>query len=137
MNVDVFIEYLSSLLPFHVALGLFFALVALTINHLMPYSFSKKPKDALFRKIVFYALIGVVLILSFVGDVFYLFDTIVEAEMLSTAKKEQRLLVELNETKLISSLLSVIVYVLSYFLIAFLLKKYYSLFKCFSVFKFK
>ena len=136
MNVDVFIEYLSSLLPFHVALGLFFALLALTINHLMPDSFSKKPKDALFRKIVFYALIGVVLILSFVGDVFYLLESIVEALGLPE-KKAGRELQDLNETKLISALLSVIVYVLSYYLIAFLLKKYYSLFKCFSVFKFK
>ena len=136
MNKDVFIEYLSSLLPFHVALGLFFALLALTINHLMPYSFSKKPKDALFRKIVFYALIGVVLILSFVGDVFYLLESIVEALGLPE-KKAGRELQDLNETKLISALLSVIVYVLSYYLIAFLLKKYYSLFKCFSVFKFK
>ena len=136
MDLEIFIENLSSLLPFHVALGLFFALLALTINHLMPYSFSKKPKDALFRKIVFYALIGVVLILSFVGDVFYLLESIVEALGLPE-KKAGRELQDLNETKLISALLSVIVYVLSYYLIAFLLKKYYSLFKCFSVFKFK
>ena len=136
MDLEIFIENLSSLLPFHVALGLFFALLALTINHLLPYSFSKKPKDALLRKIVFYALIGVVLILSFVGDVFYLFDSIVEALGLPE-KKAGRELQDLNETKLISALLSVIVYVLSYYLIAFLLKKYYSLFKCFSVFKFK
>ena len=136
MNLDVFIEHFSSLLPFHVAIGLFFALAALTINHLLPYSFSKKPKDALLRKIVFYALIGVVLILSFVGDVFYLLESIVEALGLPE-KKAGRELQDLNETKLISALLSVIVYVLSYYLIAFLLKKYYSLFKCFSVFKFK
>ena len=136
MNVDVFIEHLSSLLPFHVALGLFFALVALTINHLMPYSFSKKPKDGLFRKIVFYALIGVVLILSFVGDLFYLLQSIVEASGLPE-KRAGRLLEDLNDTKLISALLSIMVYVLFYYLIAFLLKKYYSLFKCFSVFKFK
>ena len=136
MNVDVFMQYLSSLLPFHVALGLFFALVALTINHLLPYSFSKKPKDGLLRKIVFYALIGVVLILSFVGDLFYLLESIVEALGLPE-KRAGRELQDLNETKLISALLSVIVYVLSYYLIAFLLKKYYSLFKCFSVFKFK
>ena len=136
MDLEIFIEKLSSLLPFHLALGLFFALLALTINHLMPYSFSKKPKDALFRKIVFYALIGVVLILSFVGDVFYLFDSIVEAESLSQAK-EKHLLEDLNDTKIISSLFSLIVYALSYFLIALLLKNYYSLFKCFSVFKFK
>lgn len=136
MNVDVFIEHLSSLLPFHVALGLFFALVALTINHLMPYSFSKKPKDVLFRKIVFFALIGVVLILSFVGDLFYLLQSIVEATGLPE-KRAGRLLEDLNETKLISALLSIMVYVLFYYLIAFLFKKYYSLFKCFSVFKFK
>ena len=136
MDLEIFIENLSSLLPFHLALGLFFALLALTINHLMPYSFSKKPKDALFRKIVFYALIGVVLILSFVGDVFYLFDSIVEAESLSQAKAKH-LLEDLNDTKIISSLFSLIVYALSYFLIALLLKNYYSLFKCFSVFKFK
>ena len=136
MDLEIFIENLSSLLPFHVALGLFFALLALTINHLLPYSFSKKPKDALLRKIVFYALIGVVLILSFVGDVFYLFDSIVEAESLSQAKAKH-LLEDLNDTKIISALFSLIVYVLSYFLIALLLKNYYSLFKCFSVFKFK
>ena len=136
MDLEIFIENLSSLLPFHLALGLFFALLALTINHLMPYSFSKKPKDGLFRKIVFYALIGVVLILSFVGDVFYLFDSIVEAESLSQAKAKH-LLEDLNDTKIISSLFSLIVYALSYFLIALLLKNYYSLFKCFSVFKFK
>ena len=136
MDLEIFIENLSSLLPFHLALGLFFALLALTINHLLPYSFSKKPKDALFRKIVFYALIGVVLILSFVGDVFYLFDSIVEAESLSQAKAKH-LLEDLNDTKIISALFSLIVYVLSYFLIALLLKNYYSLFKCFSVFKFK
>ena len=136
MDLEIFIEKLSSLLPFHLALGLFFALLALTINHLIPYSFSKKPKDALFRKIVFYALIGVVLILSFVGDVFYLFDSIVEAESLSQAKAKH-LLEDLNDTKIISALFSLIVYVLSYFLIALLLKNYYSLFKCFSVFKFK
>jgi hypothetical protein len=136
MDLEIFIENLSSLLPFHLAIGLFFALLALTINHLLPYSFSKKPKDGLFRKIVFYALIVVVLILSFVGDVFYLFDSIVEAESLSQAKAKH-LLEDLNDTKIISALFSLIVYVLSYFLIALLLKNYYSLFKCFSVFKFK
>ena len=135
-SIYLFIDHWTTLLVYHLAIGLVFAAIALAINHYMPYSFTSNPKDVMYRKFVFYGILIVVFIASFLADSFYILGSIVDELSLSTARAE-RALAELQSTKILSGLISLIVYAGTYFGMAYYLKDQHKLLKCYSVFKFK
>jgi len=135
-SIEMFIAYWTTLLVYHLAIGLVFAAIALAINHYMPYSFTSNPKDVMYRKFVFYGILIVVFIASFLADSFYILGSIVDALSLAPMRAKREL-EALQSTKILSGLISLIVYAGTYFGIAFYLKDQHKLLKCYSVFKFK
>ncbi|MCX6190699.1 MAG: hypothetical protein NT109_00265 [Flavobacteriia bacterium] len=125
-----------AVLIWHIIIGLFFAGIILAVNHYVPYSFSNKPKDVMYRKFFFYVTLFIVFAFSWFFDLFYLNDSISD-----NSGKDASYLTELIDDLAalipLSAIISTIAYAGIYYAIALYMKNKLKLHKCFSVFKFK
>jgi len=138
------IEILSTyfiVIIYHLVFGVLFAAIALGINYYIPYTFSDKPKDNFYRKIVFYGILVLILAMSLLGDLFYVWPSTLADHNLGDVfdpnnKRGNREFVKVKSTLIITCLLTLIAYGGLYYGIASAMLKS-NLRKCYSVFKFK
>jgi len=137
-SLDIFIEYWDSIIVYHVILGILFAGIAILVNQLIPYSFAEKPKDVKIRKFVFFGVLILVAIASFLADTYWILVNIANASPdVANDAQIADLIEELKTTRPISMIITLLTTAGLYYGAAYYMKNSLRLFKCFSVFKFK
>ena len=134
-SIEIFMEYCATLLVYHALIGILMAGIALAVNHYIPYSFVDKPKDVMYRKFVFFGILVLVFVISFLADTLYVMTSIID-DLGYKSTKAKNALEEIYSVRVITALLSALIYAGVYYGIAYYLKTI-KLFKCYSVFKFK